>query len=322
MSTTYKIVYLNPDSGELGRLPDLAIINAGGVVGPTFTVGGRGLLFDDGSSTGGSSSFSISLQAAYDQGNGEINLTSGKNFLIRSLNTDIFSVDAATGKVTITGDLEVQGSSTVIEGTVSNLDQVVINPPVATSTALIIEPQVGVVMTSNLVTIRVQNGGPLVFAIDQSGSTYIRDLHVGSELAVDGDLTVNGLINTVDVLQLKTDLDDHLANDVLTKHTAEQIDVAGPFQAIVGSNVEEALASIDTQLSVAAASVQTWEHIQNIAALTWTISHSRNSMRPTVSIYDTDGILIWPDVVQIVDSNTITISFNTAQAGRAVILFF
>lgn len=45
--------------GELGRLPDCAIINAGGTSGPTFTVGGRGLLFTDGTSSSGSGGTTI-----------------------------------------------------------------------------------------------------------------------------------------------------------------------------------------------------------------------------------------------------------------------
>ena len=45
-----KPVILDED-GVFGQLEDGGIINAGGVKGPTFTVGGRGLLFDDGTST-------------------------------------------------------------------------------------------------------------------------------------------------------------------------------------------------------------------------------------------------------------------------------
>lgn len=50
MTTPKKPLILETD-GVIGQLPDCGIINAGGTSCSTFTVGGRGLLFDDGSST-------------------------------------------------------------------------------------------------------------------------------------------------------------------------------------------------------------------------------------------------------------------------------
>jgi len=53
MSTIHKPVIHIQELGEQGVLPNGGIINAGGTEGPFFTVGGKGLLFDDGSSSGG-----------------------------------------------------------------------------------------------------------------------------------------------------------------------------------------------------------------------------------------------------------------------------
>lgn len=52
MTTPKKPLILETD-GVISQLPDCSIINAGGTSCSTFTVGGRGLLFDDGSSTSG-----------------------------------------------------------------------------------------------------------------------------------------------------------------------------------------------------------------------------------------------------------------------------
>jgi hypothetical protein len=52
MTTTKKPLILETD-GVIEQLPNGGIINAGGTSWNTFTVGGRGLLFDDGSSTSG-----------------------------------------------------------------------------------------------------------------------------------------------------------------------------------------------------------------------------------------------------------------------------
>jgi hypothetical protein len=319
----FKVLYLNPNTGEQGRLPDLAVINAGGVSGPTFTVGGRGLLFSDGTSSDGSNgsgiTFSTSLQGAYDKSNVPANiiLSTDKHFVLTALNSNFFSVNANTGKVTITGDLEVQGLSTVINGTVSSLNQVVINPPNANSSALIIEPEAGVTMLTDLVSISTEFSKAPAFTINAAGVTSAQ------ELIVQGNITVNGLINSVDVVSTALRLAAHISNTGL-KHKADQISISGPFDIIVGANVEQALKSIDQQLSstVAAGGIQTWEHIQTSDSKIWTIIHGKNSTRPTVSIYGQDNIQILVDEVRIVDPNTITVSFSTASSGRAVILLF
>jgi len=306
----FNLIYLNSESGELGLVPDHGIANIGGVTGPIFTVGGRSLMFSDGtSSDGGGTGNGIALQAVYSNSQtGAINLSTNKPFVLNALNNKFFSVDAASGKVTISGDLEVLGSSTVIEGTISNLDQLIINPPGSASTALVIEPLAGVSMTSNLVIIRSVSGGQPVFSIDGAGGTFIRSLNVG------GDISLLGLINGVSV----SDLAAHLSSTGI-KHSAAQISAAGPFQKIVGDTVEQALVSIDAQLN---GSIKTWEHIQTVAAVEWLINHNKNSRRPTVTIYDADDVQVLPDEIRIVDENAVLVKFNTAAVGRAIVLLF
>lgn len=312
---TFKVIYLNAGSGELGRLPDNAIINAGGVVGPHFTVGGLPLLFADGTTTDGSPgvNLQVTLQQVYDSSAvAAIDLTAGKNFSINALNQKIFQVDASTGRVTITGDLTVLGSSTVIDGTLANVDQVSINPPDASTSALIIEPMVGVVMGTDVVRIRSQHAGPAVFTIDSAGNTSLKQLAVA------------GTINGVDFTAFHNAFQTHIGLGG-TKHSADQISVDPTnFQNISGNDVQEVLESIDSAIGAGpgSGSILTHEHIQNTDATVWIITHGKGSMRATVTIYDVDYIQVYPDEVKVLDPNTVRVTFNTAQDGRAMILLF
>ena len=311
---TFKVVHLFSDSGELGRLPDGGIINAGGVSGNTFTVGGKGLLFSDGTSTDGSPvNLNLTLQGAYNFGSGTIDFSAGKNFVISALNQKIFQVDAATGRVTITGDLTVLGSSTVVESTLANVDQVSINPPAGVTSGLLIEPMVGITMSTDLVRIRNVNSGPPVFTIDASGNTFLKQL------------TVGGTINGIDLAQFYSDFQNHI-NGSGIKHAATEVSVDETnLQNVSGSTVQEVVESIDSAiggLSGNSGVVQAYEHFQSTPSQTWTVLHAKNSTRPNVSIFDEVNDQVLPDEVKILDNNTIQVLFNTPQAGRAIILLF
>jgi hypothetical protein len=58
------------------------------------------------------------------------------------------------------------------------------------------------------------------------------------------------------------------------------------------------------------------------AATTWTITHNLNSSDPIVMVYDASSprLQIFPDDVAITSANVVTVTFNVAQAGRAVVL--
>lgn len=304
----FKVLYLNEGAGEHGRLPDFGTTNMGGVMGPTFYVGGRPLLFADGTPTDGSGTpvLSITLQGVYNVSTpATINLSAGKNFTLNALNNKYFSIDASTGKVTITGDLEVLGASTVVEGVLANVDQVVINPPNPSSTALIIEPKVGVTMTQDLVMIKPLNAVAPTVRVDK-----------------DGNLIVSALLNGVNFTSFFNTMTAHVTTSPAIKHKAFEIQADGPFTNITGSNLEQNLASIDTQLSAVVGAIKTHEHVQALASAVWTIVHGKNSLRPTVTIYDTGNYQVLADEVRILDNNTIEVLFNTSMAGRAIILLF
>lgn len=236
MTRIFKPIYRDETLGEMGRLPDGGIVNIGGTSNTTFTVGGRALLFDDGSSTGPSSG-GITLQAVYDNAlvPAQIDTETGKNIVFNALNASKLTFNANTGAVTI-----------------------------------------------------------------------------------DGDVSLLGLLNGVAV----SDLIDHI-NGALSppKHGAEQISVDdSSFTTVSGTDVQAALESIDNQLT--SGSVSGYEHVQNTPALTWSIAHGGGSQRIQVTIWDETNGMMLPDEVTIVDANNVTVSFNTAQVGRAILMIF
>lgn len=60
------------------------------------------------------------------------------------------------------------------------------------------------------------------------------------------------------------------------------------------------------------------------AAVTWTATHNLGTTDVSVDVYDASSprLAIIPDAVAITDSNTVTVTFNVAQAGRIVITGF
>lgn len=316
MTDILKPLFLDSD-GIFARLPDGSVINIGGVQGPIFTVDGKGLWFDDGSSTGGNGT-PVSLQTVYNRSASpaKIKLTTGKDFIIADDTDDgvFFKVDSRTGKVTITGDLEVAGLSTVINTTIQDSDHWIISPSAGSTTALKIEPDIGVTPIADLINVRVLNGQPAVFRIDKDGNTVISK-----------NLTVAGTINGVDVAALKQEVDEHV-NGTGNKHHAASILI----DAIVGlngaANVQEALESLLSQIGqsgqIGNGDVSGYEHIQSTAATMWMISHGKNTKRTQVVLYDNDYQQIIPDVVKVMDQNTVAVMFASPVAGRAMLTLF
>jgi hypothetical protein len=317
--STNKPIILEVD-GIFGQLPNGAIINAGGTSNSTWTVDGKGLLFDDGTSTapgGGGSPFT--LQIAYNNspvvsGQTGIKLATGKDFVILddTDNSLYFKVDAETGKVTITGDLEVLGSSTIIDTVVQDSDHWLISPKSGTTTALKIEPDIGVTPIVDLVTIRKTFGSTPVFRIDVNGNVIATQ-----------NITLGGLLNGVNVVQVRDNLAHHLAGDPGYRHTASVIDIS-PITTLPGAtNVQEALEQINIKADLGGGgTTRGYEHVQATAASLWTITHNLISMRCQVVVYDDSYEQLIPEKVQLIDANTLIVSFTTAISGRAMVIAF
>jgi hypothetical protein len=65
-----------------------------------------------------------------------------------------------------------------------------------------------------------------------------------------------------------------------------------------------------------------FEFIQASPILIWNINHGGNTLRAAVTIYDTTNEQIWPQAVQVIDSNNVRVTFNSAQAGVALVILF
>jgi hypothetical protein len=319
MSTINKPLILE-DDGIWGQLGNGALINAGGTTNPTFTVGGRGLLFDDGQSTSGTAG-AITLQTVYDNtpelgGTVSIKLVAGKDFTIidDTDNSIFFKVDAETGRVTITGDLEVHGNSSVIDTVIQDSDHWLISPKLGTTTALKIEPDLGVTPSVDLVSIRKTFGTAPVFRVDSLGN-----------LIASQNLTVAGLINTVNVLQLKNDFNSHLAGNVGYRHLANKVDIQTIATLPNANNVQEALEQLNIKIDTGggpAGSVRGFEFTQATISSVWNIAHNLASSRAQITIYDADWEVVIPNTIKIMDSNNIQVTFATSIAGKAMIFVF
>lgn len=317
MSTPiFSPTYLIEALGEIGKLPDGAIINAGGVSGTTFTVGGRGLLFTDGTSSDGTAGINLDIdfQSAYTNSIGEafIQTAASKDIVFNSVNNKQFRFDSDTGTVSITGDLTVLGTVTAIINTEANVERLQIHQTDGGLTPFIMEPIMGVTPTVNVVDIKTVYGGASVFTISPGGVTYIQSLNTGGP--------INGV--NLGALQAQVNAHENLSSTA-TKHTAVQIaaDTTGLI-SVSGTNVQEVIESIDSALSTAIGQVRAYEHVQTVTAPVWQIVHAMNTKRIQVSIWDSTDELIFADTVKITDNNTVQIVFNEAITGRAILMLF
>lgn len=61
-------------------------------------------------------------------------------------------------------------------------------------------------------------------------------------------------------------------------------------------------------------------HTQGSPSTTWNITHTLNTENLVISVWDGVNQLIIPDVVQINAPGSVTITFLTAQSGRAILV--
>jgi hypothetical protein len=309
----FRPTYLIDELGELGRVPDGGILNIGGTEGPFFTVGGRPLLFADGSSTGPGGA-GITLQSAYDTSStGGIDLSSAKPFIISALNGKRFIVDAATGAITIEGDLAVLGDTVVIDKTIQNVDKLNIRLPTAATVGFDLRPDVGITPLTNLLEVRATSSGAPTFYIDSAGDAHAQNLFVAGTI---NGINLNALYNSY---VAHTD-----ASVVPAKHAATQVSYdQGSNSSVTGTTVQEALDSIEGALaSFVASDVQGYEHIQLVPSATWTINHAGSSKKISVTIWDSTDEMVFADTVKLPTTNQCVVTFNTPIAGRAILMIF
>jgi len=313
-----KPIYLVDALGEYARMPDGAIVNIGGVIGPNFTVAGKPLLYADGTSTDGSpvTGNATDFQSVYEHSTPAfISTHDGKDIVFHSTDGHEFIFDATTGLITITGDLHVLGTTTQVINTDIISEKVWIHQSAGDYIPFWIEPKPGVTPTVDLVSISVLNGQPPVFTIDPTGLTHIQNLDV------------TGTINGIDLGVLNTALLDHinLASPGI-KHKADQISVDSTNLApsLQGDTVQEVLENISSSITNInnEGFARGYEHIQQVAQNTWTIVHGQNTRRVQITVWDSADEMVFADTVTIFDSNTVIVTYNTPITGRAILMLF
>lgn len=65
-----------------------------------------------------------------------------------------------------------------------------------------------------------------------------------------------------------------------------------------------------------------YEHVQAMESTVWIIQHNKETERLTVMIWDEVNDAVFPDVVRVVNNNTVHIVFNTPISGRAILFYF
>ena len=234
-----RLLYLNTALGETGLLPKGAVIDISGVSGNNFTIGGKGVMLADGTTTGPNGTNTISLQQTYDNSpDGTLNLTPTKNLSIFGTTGKGLLVSGANGDVTITSNLNLGGT-----------------------------------------------------------------------------------INDVDFNKFYQDFETHVNSADSIAHTASQISVdATNMQVLVSNDVQTDLEIVDEFLRNAG-SFKSFVFEDVVGHTEWVIQHNKSSLNPSITIFDEVGSTFFAEAIKIIDQNTIVISFNEIQRGKAVILF-
>lgn len=66
--------------------------------------------------------------------------------------------------------------------------------------------------------------------------------------------------------------------------------------------------------------ITAYTHTQESNALTWSITHNLATTSVNVQVFDSNNRVIIPDEIETTGPNTCSVTFNTAQIGRAVIV--
>lgn len=299
-----KPIVLNSD-GLQQLLPDGAIINAGGTGSPTFTVGGKGLIFSDGTNTDGSGVVALTLQSIYNASVSAgspavILLKTGGDFIINdSTATEYFKIDATSGKVTITGDLEVHGASSIIDTVIQDSDHWLISPHSGSTVALRIEPDAGATPAVDLLQVVPLHGEAATVVITH-----------------DGTLIANGVV----IKTLAAEVTAHLTKSSVVKHAATEIAI-DPIAALQATTVQSALEELSAKEAASNVTMRGHTFAPAAAQKVWAINHGLASTNVQYSIW-ADNHSIIADDVEIIDANNIVVSFGAPQLGKIIIVAF
>jgi len=65
-----------------------------------------------------------------------------------------------------------------------------------------------------------------------------------------------------------------------------------------------------------------YSHIQTVASTVWTINHNGGTMFVMTQIFDPSDLQVIPSEIETVDIDTVEVTFNTPQTGKALLILF
>jgi hypothetical protein len=238
--TIKKPIILEQD-GVLSQLADGDLINAGGTASSTFTVGGKGLLFDDGSSTSPGGLQGITLQNAYDNSStagqpAVIRLASGRNLQITNSDSSIsfLLVNAATGDITVGGNIVTSG---LVDGVDVSVLKTLVDKHLDGTGQRHLAIDVDIIPISSLPGSVSNVQEALEYLATNSPSGLLTEINaveaaIGPSINANGTFNASGFTNVTDVLNNPTSVTDAI-QQVANAFTAQSGtgNVKGPTTA-------------------------------------------------------------------------------------------
>jgi hypothetical protein len=66
--------------------------------------------------------------------------------------------------------------------------------------------------------------------------------------------------------------------------------------------------------------ITAYTHTQAVSSQSWVVNHNLNTTSVNVQIFDNSNRVVIPEKIETFSPTTLTVDFNTAQAGRAVVV--
>lgn len=162
-------------------------------------------------------------------------------FVDDSDDTVFLGIDSESGKVTISGDLHVSGTTTTVNSNETTFVNQLIKPGAPGTVALTIKPDTGVTPAADLISTynNGAEGSTPVFRIGADGKLY------GTHGSFSGNLTVAGNINGVDLGALSTSFTEH-TDTTGNKHAAANISFTATNNSVLtNTNVQAAVEEVE-----------------------------------------------------------------------------
>jgi len=91
--------------------------------------------------------------------------------------------------------------------------------------------------------------------------------------------------------------------------------------AVDGSDITDVREFLNKGGSGGGSGTQKYTHTQSSGSVTWTVVHNLGTNDVIVQIFDApQGNVVIPNNIDIVDTNTVSVTFTAAQTGKAVVI--